>query len=572
MKRALKRILPILLGIVVIASIGWYLFVYDRDFTRDMLLAQARFFEGRGNHSVAAWLYDQAYRQSEDNESVAIELAEQFKAAGNYTKAEYTLSNAIADGGSAELYIALCKTYVEQDKLLDAVTMLDNITDAAVKEQLDAIRPKVPAVSHEPGFYSQYITVTLSYGDGTLYTTTDGTYPSTENGAGSGEITLVGGENTIYALVLGDNGLVSPLAIYGYTVGGVIEEVTLSDAAIDGLVRQQLQVSADAVLYSNQLWEITSLTIPEGAESYGDLSLLPYLESLTIRDSTADDLSGLSSLTHLTELTMTDCLVSQDGLAVIASLPNLTDLTLSGCSLSSIENLSEAGKLTRLDLSGNAIRDLTPLSFMSGLQELDLSHNALSSLNAISALSSLKVLDVSYNSLTSVAPLSDCTALRELYVGNNAITGLSGMEKLTELTVLSAGYNELADVTPLGTCTALVTLDLSSNQLTDISPLSSLRKLEFFNFSRNQVTSLPAWGSDCALVSIDGSYNQLETISGLAGYARLNEVLMDYNNISAVNALASCGNLIRVSVYGNPVTDVSALTQMGVIVNYNPLN
>ena len=133
MKRALKRILPILLGIVVIVSIVWYLFVYDRDFTRDMLLTQARFFEGQGNHTVAAWLYDQAYRQSEDNESVAIELAEQFKAAGNYTKAEYTLSNAIADGGSAELYVALCKTYVEQDKLLDAVTMLDNITDAAVQ-------------------------------------------------------------------------------------------------------------------------------------------------------------------------------------------------------------------------------------------------------------------------------------------------------------------------------------------------------------------------------------------------------------------------------------------------------
>ena len=277
MKRALKRILPILLGIVVIASIVWYLFVYDRDFTRDMLLTQARFFEGQGNHTVAAWLYDQAYRQSEDNESVAIELAEQFKAAGNYTKAEYTLSNAIADGGSAELYIALCKTYVEQDKLLDAVTMLDNITDAAVKEQLDAIRPKAPAVSHDPGFYSQYITVTLSCEGGTLYTTTDGTYPSTENGAGTGEITLVGGENTIYALVLGDNGLVSPLAIYGYTVGGVIEPAIFTEPAMESYVRQLLNVDDSYTILTdaNRLQQvlINYLTNAEKHTDRGEIHL-----------------------------------------------------------------------------------------------------------------------------------------------------------------------------------------------------------------------------------------------------------------------------------------------------------
>ena len=60
MKSSLKRILPILLVIVVIASIAWYLFVYDRDFTRDLLLQQARLFERNGKHDVAAWLYDQA--------------------------------------------------------------------------------------------------------------------------------------------------------------------------------------------------------------------------------------------------------------------------------------------------------------------------------------------------------------------------------------------------------------------------------------------------------------------------------------------------------------------------------
>ena len=42
MKKLIHFLVPLLLVILVIASIGWYLFVYDRAFTRDILLQQAR--------------------------------------------------------------------------------------------------------------------------------------------------------------------------------------------------------------------------------------------------------------------------------------------------------------------------------------------------------------------------------------------------------------------------------------------------------------------------------------------------------------------------------------------------
>ena len=571
MKRILRRILPILLVIVVICSIAWYLFVYDREFTRDVLLTSARYFDERGNHNFAAWLYRQAYLQSDNNEQVAIELAEQFKELGNYTQAEITLSGAIADGGSAELYIALCKTYVEQNKLLDAVTMLDNISNPQIKEQLDAIRPKVPEVNYTPGTYSQYITLNFTAAGGKLYTTTDGDYPSMKDEPSTGEITLVSGENTVFALVVGENGLVSPLSIYGYVVINVIEEVTLEDLTLDSLVRQQLGIDADAALYSNDLWNITELNIPDGLSSYNDLSYFPYLEKLTVEGSTADGMESLQKLTQLTHLSLKDCIVSSGDLKIIANLPALTNLTLNECNLSNIENLSTATKLTALDLSSNAIRDLSPLTFISSLESLNLSHNALTSLNAISSLSGLKVLDIAYNSLESVAPLSALTQLQELYCSNNAIATLLGMDNLVNLAVLDASFNALTDITQLGSLTKLETLDISSNQLTDISCLAPLKALQFFYFSRNQVTALPAWEAGSVLVTIDGSYNALKTIAGLAGFAKLNHVLMDYNNIKAVDALATCHNLIKVSVMGNPVKDVSALTDMDVIVNYNPL-
>lgn len=570
MKHGAKRILPILLILVILASLAWYLLIYDVDFTRDALVQSARFFDHQGNHSVAAKLYDLAYIQSGGDADVAIELAEQFKESGNYTKAEVTLSKAIANGGSAKLYIALCQTYVQQDKLLDAVTMLDNIADPAIREEIYAQRPAAPTASPEPNYYNQYINVTVT-SQGDLYLRTDGQYPSIQDEPSTGNLTLQGGETVIYAVSVGENGLVSPLSILGYTISGVIEAVEFSDPTIEALVREQLQISGEEPIYTNDLWPITSFTIPEGAENYEDLSYLPYLQTLTIQGSNAESLAPLSNLRHLTELIITNSQVQNTDLLTIAGLPGLQKLTLRNCGLSSIENLQSATNLQYLDLGSNSIRNVSALSFMKNLTSLNLSNNALTSLNSLSSLTGLQALDVSYNSLVSILPISGCTQLTMLNISNNSVVTLSGMEKMTGLTELDLSSNRLSDVSTLSVCVGMQQLDIADNHLTDISALSPLTKLEYLDFSRNQVTTLPTWSVDCALVHIDGSNNQLVTIASLAGFEYLNYVYMDYNQITSVDALASCHDLIKVSVYGNPVTDVSALTDMSVIVNYNPL-
>lgn len=571
MNKALKRILPILLVIVTILSIAWYLFVYDRDFTRDMLLQQARLFEAHGQHSIASWFYDQAYRQTDHSDTVAIELAEQFKENGNYTKAEATLSKAIAQAPSVELYIALSKTYVEQDKLLDAVTMLDHVADPAIKAQLDEMRPATPQPDQAPGFYSQYITVTLQFTGGTVYASSDGEYPSVEDDRYIDGIPLVAGENTIYAICVSENGLVSPRATFGYQVGGVIEEVKLENEALDALVRQMLSMDADDRLLSSDLWNITSLAVPSSMTDLSQLQLFPYLTELTIENGNFSDLQILTKLTQLQSLTVTGAPVGTQDLAVIATLPGLTRLTLSGCSLSSIKNLSGAQQLQYLDLSSNAIKDLSALSFMASLQELRLSRNALVNLSALSALKELRVLDVSYNSLASMLPLADCTALQELDISNNTIGSLEGIESLTGLVKLNAGFNTLTDATPLTELLELQELTLSNNTLLSINCLSLLVELKYLDISHNEIAELPEWESDCALVHINGSHNRIESLWPLAAFQNLNTVLMDYNAIYSVDALADCPNLIRVDVSGNPVKDVSKLTEQSIIVNYDPV-
>lgn len=570
MKKTIKRILPIFLCIIVLCSIAWYLFSYDRGFTQDLMLSGARLFERQGSHSFATWLYNQAYLYCGGDDAVIIELAERFKNNDNYTKAEVALSNAIAEGGSVELYIALCQTYVEQDKLLDAASMLENITDPVIKAQLNDLRPAAPVATPDPGFYSQYITLGFEPVENErLYVSLDGDFPSVKTDLYSESLPLLGGENTVYAIAVGENGLVSESVFYAYTIGGIIEEVTISDPVMDRLIREKLGVAADARLMTDDLWQITELTVPADATDLSDLSNLTYLQTLVIENVNVSSLQMLAPLSQLKQLTVRGCSLSGADLTVIGSLPGLEHLVLSDCSISKIDGLSKSLRLVTLDLSKNTIRDLTALSFMTNLTTLDLSNNALTDLSPLSALTSLQELNVSYNSLTSIAPLSTCTSLTKLNAAGNQLDHLTAFPSIA-LTYLDLSNNLLTDVSALSGMTALTELDLSKNKLTDISALATLNSLSSLRFSRNQVTALPKWEASCALTAIDGSHNKLTSVAPLKGLMHLNKVNFDYNNISNINDLAQCGMLIKVDVFGNPIKSVSKLTDLNIIVNYDP--
>ena len=571
MKKALKIIIPILLILVVLGSVAWYLLIYDSSFTQELLLQQARKFESNGNHSAAVFVYDLAYSQSGEDDQIAIELAHQFKDIGNYTKAEYTLSNAIADGATTELYIELCKTYVEQDKLLDAVKMLENIENAEIKAELDAMRPAAPVADPVEGFYNEYVNLWFHSAEGTLYVTTDGTYPSTANDPYTQEITLPAGETTVYALSVADNGLVSPVTICTYTVVGVIEPVSFQDPAIEAMIRQQLNYSQDTVIYTNDLWNITELTVPEDTTVYADLAGMTNLKSLTVHSAATEDFSFLSKLKSLEKLEISGVSLSDNDLTVIGASIALTDLSLTDCNLSSITPLAGLHNLVRLDLSGNSIRDLTALTNMHQLEQLHLSYNAVNSIGVVSSLPELRVLDLSYNNLNSIATIGTCVAIEELDVTHNKLSDISAVGNLKKLKRFAASENTITDVSALSACPELTDLNISSNNVADISLLSNLSQLMYFNFSNNSVTVLPAWSVDCALVTIDGSYNQISSVEELRDLYNLNRVNMDYNTeIESIDPLEGCPALVQVDVYGTKVTEVSALTAHSIIVNFDP--
>ena len=563
MKKTIRILVPIALALAILLCSAWYLLIYDTEFTRDMFLQVARGFERSGNPQISAWFYDLAYQQSSDNDEVAIELAKQHAADGNFLQAEATLSNAIADGASTELYVALSSIYLEQDKLMDAVKMLDAVcgekstVDPAIRNALKKMRPEAPTTDLEPGFYDpeQQSSVQISTKSGTLYLNREGVYPSvgdslhtqlvgtvgyigkhgrlplTENGAYSESVPLVEGENVLFALAISEDGLVSPLSVYAYTLGavqgGVVKEVEFVDATMESAIRKALNVDSDVVVMTDQIWELTSFTVPSGVQNLEDMQHLLGVEELTIQSAPAGQLGNLSSFTKLQSLTITDTALADAEVAAIGNLPKLTKLTLEKCQLSSIAGLENAQKLESLDLTNNAITSITPLRGITSLKQLCLKENSLSEISSVSGLTNLSTLDVSRNVLTSISGVGNCTALTELNVSNNRLSDVSEVLKITGLLRL--------------------------------------------NFSNNSVSTLPAWDKSCSLVTVDGSYNSITSLEPLSGLEQLNNVYMDYNeNLQSIDCLSSCPVLIQVNVYGTQVSSAKALTDMSVIVKYDP--
>lgn len=572
MKKIAKWILPLVLVIALIGSAIWYMFVYDRSTVQDFLVSMARRCAENGDFEGATWFYDLSYEHSDEDQNVAIELADIYASVGNYTKAEYTLTNAIADGGSADLYIALCKTYVAQDKLLDAVTMLDNIADPDLKAELDAMRPVIPTTDAAPGFYNQYISLSFLHEGTTLYVTTDGDYPSTEVAPYAEPITLEQGETKIYAISVCENGLVSPLAIFNYTVGGVIEPVTLTDPVMEALVREKLMFGTDTVIYTSDLWTIEEMTVPAEVSDLSDLALMTHLEKLTITDRQIPSLSFLSGMTSLTELDLSGCRIGE-GMNVIGTLPSLQKLVLRDCSLSTIADLSNALMLKHLDLSNNAIGDISALSGMTALEWLNLSENAVGDLTTLAGLPQLKFLNLSHNAISSVAPLTSCPAIAELDISYNSISDIAAVGNMSGLTHFYAAHNAISSVGALANCSALAELDVANNAITELSALSGLGNLRELDFAHNAVAVLPTFPEDSALNTVNGEHNVLTDVSSMGKMSALNYVYLDYNaELADISFLVNCHQLVQVNVYGTavPTNSVNKLLDQSVIVNFDP--
>ena len=552
MKRVLKIVIPLVVVLALLGTAAWFFLSFRADLTAGFLRGQAAKMVERERYSRAVTYYNWAWQLDPENQEIPLALAEAYAGSGNYTKAEYTLVRAIsARPQDVDLYVALCQVYVAQDKLLDAVQMLDRTSDASVKAALDELRPAAPVLSPENGYYTEYIEVTADGGGNAVYLSIDGDYPSMEDDAYTGPVTLPGGETMVMAVAVDENQMVSQAVQNGYTIGGVVEPVTLNDPAIDAAVREQLGMTAGETLMTDDLWSIAELTLPDTVADLADLSHFTGLTTLTIQNVSGLDFSVLSQLTALQTLDLSGCTISTGSLDAIAGLTGLRVLRLNNCALTDINALSQLTALTELQLANNSLTDIGVTSLMLDLETVTLTNNPVTSIAGLSACTKLKSLDISGCSVTSIASLSGKTALETLLAGNN----------------------QIADLSPLEGCTALAVLEVPYNLVSDISVLAQLPALTRFVGNNNQITAVPDFDEETSkLQYIQLDYNEVADLAGLQGINSLNYVYADYNQVETILPLKNNINLIQINVWDNPIPEeeVKSLQENSIIVNYNP--
>ncbi len=574
MKKTLITILCIVLVLALLGGAAWYFLIYQRDMTAERCAELAADAAAAGRYSRAVRLYTTAYELDPDNYDLALSLADTYAAAGNFTKAEYTLVHTISDHPDVLApYLALSRIYVAQDKLLDAQQMLDHVENTAVRAQLDKMRPEAPILSPESGYYSDYISVSLTYRSGTPYLRADGEYPSTADVPYKEPVALPGGESSVSAIVVGENGLVSPVAIAGYTIGNIVEEVSFSSPAFETLVRETLSLDPASPVKTDDLWSVTELTVPDTVTDVADLQFFTGLKSLTLQNYHGGDYSFLGSMPLLETLDLSQSSVSTIALEAVAALPALRTLNLNSCGVTDVTNLKSLSGLQSLDLGSNTVSDIKPLARCTSLQTLNLSGNGISDISPLTALKNLQSLDLSYNAPTTLAPLAQCAELRRLDLSNCALIDISALKLCTKLTHLAAAHNDLTGIAGLEACVNLEEVDLSYNKLASINELGGIDSLLLVNINENDVKNVPAFSSECRLQKFYADHNFLEDLTGLTALPYLNYVTLDYNNIDNIDALADCENLVQVNVFHTNITSadaVSALTDRDIIVNYTP--
>ncbi len=565
----MKKVLITLLVLILLA--GLFIAAYYFLWTPENFATLGEKKMAEGNYEAAAERYEIAVSLDPQNHDYVMALVRAYTSEKNYTKAERALVTAIRANPTVALYCKLSELYVAQDKILDSQLMLDTITHDAVRAEVEALRPESAHFSHESGNYNSYIEVTIQTSGGTIYYSVNADYPSSHSEPYSQPIVLGAGKTNIQAIVVGDNGLVSPIATANYDVVGMVEDITFESAELEAMLREQLYIPRTDCLKTSDLWDMESLKLPTEVTTLEDLKYFPALKDLDIRGCSIEDYSPLTYTTGLEILNLSGNLVSSETLEYIGQLVTLKELHLSGCGISGISPLQELTQLEVLDLSENSIQDISALTPMKNLIRLNLRSNAVSSLDALSGLTTLQDFNISFNSISTLAPLQQSMHMQVLHAERNKLLSVGALGHMADLSVLVVSGNQLEDISALGNCIRLTELRVDNNLLTSIDCIAKMPNLTYLDCSYNQVLSIPELDPLSRLQQFYASYNQISSVAPLAGLPELTYVNVDYNEpIEDIEVLSSCRLLVQVNAFGTHVKEVKLLTDFGVIVNFDP--
>lgn len=322
----------------------------------------------------------------------------------------------------------------------------------------------------------------------------------------------------------------------------------------DKQLQQAMQklLGANVPLTQANLANITQANLTfQGITDLQGLQYATNLQSLDLTGNAYSDISPLSNLTKLTNLSLR--LNKADTLPDLAPLKttNIKNLNLVsdfyGDQPDKMAALADLNKLTTLDFVSGHLKSLPPLSPNAPLVSLDVSANKISDVSGLAHYTQLTTLGVSSNKISDWQPIAKLTNLTSLITGNNpqkniavlnslvnlqklnlSQLGLSNQDlhqllpRLTKLQSLSIDFNnEVSDLSPVAKLTNLTYLNFSKDAITDLTPLRDLTNLTELNFTNNQVTNVSALQKLTNLTNLNFMRNQVLDLSPLKGLKNL---------------------------------------------------
>ena len=557
-----KIILVVLLVIIIACAVIYF---FADGIMADIYIKLGDNDLSDGDIEQALSNYSKALEREPTNVDICLTAAEWYAQIENYTRAEQLLYDCIElVPEDYRLYSKLSAVYVRQDKLLDAVSLFDVITNETAKAEIETLRPTSPEFSVQSGNYNEYFSVVITVPEDCycFYAFGD-EYPSVTKQNYVEPIEVGDGSTTITAIAIDMDGNVSELSTVTYNVSGVIQTIDFAEPVFANVIRSTLNKSADEDVISDEAATITSLTITseDGViSSLDDLRWLPNLTELNIEGQPGLDWSQLSQLASLETLSLLNCEISTLDLDVICELKTIRSLNLSGNQIASVDAFTSIPVLEYLYISMNSISSIDALGGMAALNTLIIRENAVESVSALYNLPNLTYFDGQDNIISDLSPLELSTKLEYLNLTRCPVSDISTLSNCTSLRTLILDFCSVSDISALADCTALENLSMESNSVSDISPITSLTSLQTLNLTSNALSSLPDMSSMSSLSEVYMSYNSIDSVQAFVGMPSLTILNLDYNSITSVAALSGCPMLTSLYCFGNDVTDTGSLS------------
>lgn len=289
-------------------------------------------------------------------------------------------------------------------------------------------------------------------------------------------------------------------------------------------------------------------------------------------------IQGVEYGTDLQKLELENMGLTDGDILDLKYMINLTYLNLDGNNLTDLSPVSGLTELTELNVMNNPdLTDLSPLAGLTELRNVNFYGSPVTDYSFMEGLTNLETVQLyDVQEDTDLSFLSGLTNVRRLYTngGSSYITDLSflsGMTGLQELNLqVGAGLEEL-DLSFAANMPELTRLNIYRNgqnaaAATDLTPLAGLTKLQELSLSVD-VESLASLAGLTELRSLQlwsnrgSNYYPLTDISALSGMTKLTTLSMQVGDVKDLSPISGLTSLTELQLYGNyQITDLRFLS------------